>query len=181
MTLTSRRRAVVSAALVLLLASGSVALFATLNAPRPAPPPLGNTFPSAEGAARAVIEAMQAHDLARLRRMSLTEEEFRAYVWPRLPASRPERNVPLDFVWQMLQQNSEGHLHQTLGAVTEIPMLLRSVRFLGEATVYGDVTVHRDTALDVAAPDGTTRTVRLFGSMIEQDGNWKIFSFVVND
>jgi hypothetical protein len=81
----------------------------------------------------------------------------------------------------MLQQNSEGHLRQTLAAVTDAPMRLRSVRFLGEATTYGDVTVHRHTAVEVAAPDGTTRTVKLFGSMIEQDGNWKIFSFVVDD
>ena len=49
------RGARVLGASVLLLAAGSVAVFATLNGARAAPPPLGNTFPSAEAAVRAVI------------------------------------------------------------------------------------------------------------------------------
>jgi len=41
-----------------------------------------------------LTEAMHAGDLERLRSLVLTRDEFWAHVWPYLPASRPERNVP---------------------------------------------------------------------------------------
>jgi hypothetical protein len=43
------------------------------------------------------------------------------------------------------------------------------------------VRVHRDAELVVRDADGATRAVRLFGSLIEQDGAWKVFSYVADD
>ena len=145
------------------------------------PTALANTEGSPEALARRVMDAMQAGDLDRLRALALTEQEFRAHVWPALPAARPERNVPFDFVWERLEQNSEGHLRQTVAATRGAPLTLRQVRFAGPASRYGDVVVRRSTELVLAAPDGTEWVVRLFGSTIEQDGRYKVFSYVVGD
>jgi len=162
----------------------SVGVFVSLNASRARPEPLSNTAESPEALAQTVIEAVRAGDVDRLRALAISEEEFRAHVWPLLPAARPGRNVPFDFVWERLQQNSEGHLRGMVDAasgLTGTPPALRDVRFAGEMSRYGDVVVYRRTELVVAADAGAERVIRLFGSTIEQDGRYKVFSYVVGD
>jgi hypothetical protein len=158
----------------------SIALFAAVNASRTAPTPLANTYASPDALAQAVIDAMAEGDVQRLQALALTEEEFRAHVWPHLPASRPERTVPFDFVWGTLRQNSEGHLRQTLAGFPDRSIELRRVESAGRTSEYGVVVVRRDTTLLVAGTDGRQRVVRLFGSLIEQDGAWKVFSYIVD-
>jgi len=158
---------------------GSFVLLASFSAWRSRPAPLSETYPSSDALARAVIAAFQARDAHRLRGLALTEDEFRSHVWPKLPASRPDRNVPFDFAWGMLHQNSEGHLRQTLSQFEGKPLTLVRVEFAGETTAYGSAAVHRDTRLVVKDAAGKERVVRLFGSTIEQDGRYKVFSYVV--
>jgi hypothetical protein len=158
----------------------AIVLFASLNAARARPAPLANTISSPEQLAAMVIEAMRAGDLDRLRALALTRDEFLSYVWPYLPVSRPEVNMPFDFAWNLLQQKSEGFLRQTIANVEDVPQL-RRVEFVGETTDYGDVTVHRESELVVIDDNGEDRRIRLLGSMIEQDGQWKVFSYVVGD
>jgi hypothetical protein len=55
------------------------------------------------------------------------------------------------------------------------------VRVAGNTSQYGDVVVSRMTELVVASGDGAERVVRLFGSMVQQDGRYKVFSYVVDD
>jgi len=130
--------------------------------------------------AQAVLTAVEANDIERLRALAVTEQEFRSHVWPELPASRPERNVPFDFVWEMLQRNSESHLRQTLSKFQSQPLTLVRMEFSGETTDYDGVTVRRDTRLVVKDGAGNERIVRLFGSTIEQRGRYKVFSYVVD-
>lgn len=155
-----------------------VALFASVNAFRSGPAPLTNTLSSPEAVAAAVVEAMRAGDLDRLHALALTEEEFRAHVWPDLPISRPEVNAPFEVVWGRLHQSSELFLRQTAGALHGRSIDVKAVTFDGETSTYGDVQVHRETELLIAGEEGDRR-VRLFGSMIEQNGGWKVFSYVV--
>jgi hypothetical protein len=169
-----------SGAALLVLLAASVALFASLNTSRMRPAPLANTFSSTEELGRAVVAAMRAGDIDRLRSMALTEAEFRTHVWPDLPAARTGGDVPFDFVWGSLHQRSEGYLHQTMSGLGEMSLTLRDVRFAGETSRYGDVIVHRDTQLVFASPDGAEKIVELFGSTIEQDGRVKVFSYVVD-
>ena len=50
----------------------------------------------------------------------------------------------------------------------------------GGATAWAGFTVHRETELVVRDPSGAPRTVRLFGSLLEREGRWKVFSYVVD-
>lgn len=164
------------------LFGGLIAVFATLNAIGSRPEPLAATLDSPGAVAEAVLEAMGARDVERLDLLVLSEAEFRGHVWPYLPVSRPEVNMPFDVMWGMLRQNSQAYLRQTLAALDgEPPLEVRGVRFAGETSTYGDVRVHRDAELVVGAPDGSERVVRLFGSLIEQNGAWKVFSYVADD
>jgi hypothetical protein len=41
--------------------------------------------------------------------------------------------------------------------------------------------VHREAALTVRDPAGMEREIRVCGSMLEKDGGWKVFSYVVDE
>jgi hypothetical protein len=174
----SARMAGVSLAVVLI---GSGAVLASLNAWRSRPAPLTHTVGSPEALGRTVFEAFRAGDTARLTALALSEAEFKAHVWPFLPVSRPDRNVPFDFAWGMLHQQSMGYLYQTTGHFRGQELTLVRVEFSGASTTYDDVTVHRDTQLVVRARSGEETIIRLFGSTIEQAGRYKVFSYVVDD
>ena len=163
---------------------GAIAAFSSIASARFGPAPMAGGAASPEALALMVADAMRAGDVGRLRGLAMTEEEFRTHVWPSLPAARPERNVPFDFVWDRLAQNSEAQLAGTIAAIDagDVGALpLRAVRFARETSYYGDVAVHRRTELLFQDGDGRERLVRLFGSTVEQNGRFKVFSYVVSD
>lgn len=142
-------------------------------------PLLTSTFDSPEALARAVIDRLAARDATGLRALALTRDEFEAHVWPHLPASRPETNMPMAFVWDRLEQNSDLHLAQTLTRRGGTRYELVSVAFRGSTTRYGPLTVTRESELTVRMPDGTVDTIRIFGSVLSDGRRHKLFSFVV--
>lgn len=144
-------------------------------------PALAGGKESREDVAVAVLNAVSGQDRAALRSLALSEDEFRNHVWPTLPAARPERNLPFSYVWGDLRQKSEHHLSSTLARHGGRQYELVSVRTAGAATQYGKSVVHRDTALKVRDERGHEQEIRLFGSLIEQGGRWKVFSYVVAD
>lgn len=139
-----------------------------------------NAEGSIETLAQSVLEAIERRDVDRLQSLALNEAEFRDVVWPELPAARPERNLPVDFVWGDLRTKSESSLVQTLDRYAETPLTLVGVRFNGETTRYQTYLVHRETVLSVTGPDGVEQEVRLFGSVFEQNGRYKVFSYNVD-
>ena len=141
--------------------------------------PLANTYKSAEALASAVLEAVRAGDRARLDALALSEQEFQDHVWPELPAARPERNLPLSYVWGDLQQKSAAALANTVTRQAVHSYELRGVTF-STTTPYAGYRVHRDAVFRVQDATGTETDIRLCGSMIERDGGWKVFSYVID-
>ncbi len=162
------------------LAAGGLALL-LLAAIACGPTPLVNTQPTADALAREVLAALARQDYARLEALALDEEEFRRYVWPSLPAARPERNLPFTYVWGDLRQKSNNRLRATLGAHRGQAYQLETVTFSGGTTDYSGFRVHRDAVLKARDRAGHVMDLRLFGSAIEKDGAWKIFSFNIDD
>jgi hypothetical protein len=147
----------------------------------PSAPLLRATYPSPHAAAIAVLDALARRDAAALRALALTEQEFRDYVWPELPAARPERNLPFSYVWGELHQKSEAALGRTIERHRGRRYTLWGLRFDGETTRYATYAVHRETVLRVRDERGVESDVRLFGSTLEKDGAWKVFSYVVDE
>lgn len=146
-----------------------------------APAPLPNSRESPEALSRAVLAAIEARDADALRSLALTREEFFDRIWPELPAARPERNLSPSFVWGDLNQKSNISLRDTLSAHGGRTYEFVSIRFLGETTQYDSYRVQRESELTVKEPSGTERQIRLFGSMIEKGGRYKVFSYVIDD
>jgi len=145
------------------------------------PPPLAHASPSAEGLAVAVLQALEARDADALERLALSEGEFREHVWPSLPAARPERNLPFGYVWGDLHQKSRQGLAALLAGHGGAHYRFVRLCALEGTTQYDQFVVHR--AMEVTVEDGVGNQIplRLFGSMLEKDGTYKVFSFVIND
>ena len=144
-------------------------------------PLLGNAHPSPQALAIGVLDAIARRDITTLRSLALNEHEFREHIWPELPASRPERNLPFSYVWGDLYQKSESSLVQTLATHGGRRYTLVSVRFAGDVTRYPSYTVHRETVLTVRDEARTQTGLRLYGSSLEKGEAWKVFSYVVDD
>jgi hypothetical protein len=154
-----------------------IALLSACGASRPLP----NSHESVETLSRDVLTAIEKRDADALRLLALNKEEFEEHVWPELPAARPERNLSVNFVWGDLNQKSSVTLRDTLAAHGGKKYEFRSIRFLGETTQYDSYRVHRESELTVKDADGTERQLRVFGSVIEKSGRYKVFSYVIDD
>lgn len=127
-----------------------------------------------------MLRHVLARDLAALRSLAVSRDEFEAWVWPRLPASRPERNMPMDFVWERLHQRSELSLAATVARHGGQAWSLDAVLFEGDTTDYQEFLVRRGSVLVVRTTGNVVEQVRLFGSMLTMGGRHKVFSFVVD-
>jgi hypothetical protein len=139
---------------------------------------LDHTLESPEAVARAVVRALNSRDANALRDLALTEREFREVVWPRLPGSRPERNLPWDFVWKDLAAKSRQTLRARLNEWQDRGFRVVAVRYAGASTDYSAFRVHREAEVTLRDRTGQETTGRLFGSLIEQHGRYKVFSYV---
>jgi hypothetical protein len=140
-----------------------------------------NTQDSARAVAERVLDAIASRDRAALEGLAISEPEFRAHVWQSLPAARPERNLPMSYVWGDLHQKSVASLSQVLAKYGGRRYELVDVRFGAEPTAYAGFVVHREARLSVRSAGGPVEEIRVCGSLIEQDGRWKVFSYVVDD
>jgi hypothetical protein len=144
-----------------------------------APPrALQSTAESPEALATAVLDALARRDEAGLRALMITRDEFEAHVWPKLPASRPETNMSLAFVWNRLAQQSDARLAQTLASYGGRPLTLVAVEFTGAHSDYGTVSVGRESVLTIRDEAGEVSRVKLFGSAVRQGTRYKVFSYV---
>lgn len=143
--------------------------------------PLPNAQESPEALSRAVLTAIERRDADALHALALNKGEFAEDVWPELPAARPERNLSSSFVWGDLNQKSNITLRDTLAAHGGKKYAFVSIRFLGPTTAYKSYRVHREGELTVKDAEGNERLLRLFGSVIEKGGGYKVFSYVIDD
>ena len=142
--------------------------------------PLAQTFGSPEELARTVLTALERKDMDALRAMPLSEAEFRDHVWPELPASRPERNVPFEYAWGQMKQRSDGSLGETVARYGGRSLRFVRTSFRGETTQYQSFSVMRESEIIAADDSGRESILNLYGSAMLKDGRYKLFSFVVD-
>ena len=144
-------------------------------------PALSSTFDSAEALADAVLEALAKEDVERLKSLPLSKDEFRLYVWPKLPASQPERGVPLEYAWGELSQKSRNAIASSYARYKGRKLELLSMTFMDGETDYGAFIVHRKSELGVRDTEsGEELSLELFGSVMEWKGKYKLFSYVTD-
>lgn len=127
-----------------------------------------------------MLAALADNDGDRLASLALSELEFRTVVWPELPSSRPERGLPFDYAWGDLHQKSNNSLRRLVARHGGKRYELDGVTFAGATTQYDTYRVHRESVLDLRDEAGEALTLSFFGSVLERDGQFKLFSYVVD-
>lgn len=136
------------------------------------------TFDSPRALAAAVLSALEAKDRAALERLALSEAEFREEVFPEMPAWG---KIPMTYVWEDLRQKSSNQVSRLLASLGGHAFAVEDVLFDGGATAYKTFVVHRKPRLVVKElASGQQRDIAIFGSVIEHDGRYKLFSYVIN-
>jgi hypothetical protein len=138
-----------------------------------------NARPSAEELARALLTALALRDSDKVKALRLTREEFCRYIFPELPSSKLP-NVTCDFVWDQATMKSLGGFVKMWPRHEGKRYELISIRFKDGTDSYPTYKVHKETHLLVRDETGREREMRLFGSMLEMDGQFKLFSFVID-
>lgn len=142
--------------------------------------PLAHTFDNREALAEAVLTRLASKDVAGLKALALSEQEFKDHVWPELDTSRPERNVPFDYAWGQLKQRSDGSLDSVVSRYAGRSLKLVRTSFRGETTQYKSFAVMRESEVVAADETGSELVLQLFGSAMVKDGRYKLFSYVVD-
>ncbi|HUG44798.1 MAG TPA: hypothetical protein VMN76_11225 [Acidobacteriota bacterium] len=162
------------------LALGWVQLKESRSAP---PPPVeGGALASSSASIRMLLErflqALHEGDEAKLRQMALNKLEFKMYVWPHLPSSRPGTNLSADYVWEQMQPRTRAGFHRTFQDHGGRRYQLEGWSFKKGEKDYGGFVIHGDARISVFEENGEKRTLNLFGSVIEREGEFKIYSYV---
>jgi hypothetical protein len=144
-------------------------------------PPLSYTFDSPESLAKEFLDALYRKDVDTLKTFALNKEEFRLHVWPELPVSQIKKPLPFDYGWADLHQKSINSLKRTYVRYGGRELTFIRLEFEDETTQYETYAVHRDARV-VVRDEETGREMRLdlFGSIMEKNGRFKLFSYVTD-
>ena len=144
------------------------------------PRPLLYAQPSAEALAQTVLEALAKRDDQTLKNLVLTKDEFCNYVWPELPSSKIN-NLTCDWVWRSFKPNDISGRKQILSVYGGKPYNLIRLRYAKGTTEYKSFKVHEDARVVVQdSGGGKEQELKLFGSILEYDGQFKLFSYIID-
>jgi hypothetical protein len=144
-------------------------------------PPLSHTYDTPEALAKAFLDALQRQDVDALKQFGLSEDEFRHHVWPELPVAKLDKPLPFEYGWGDLHQKSMNSLSRTYAAYGGRKLTFIRLEFEDETTDYETFKVHRDARVVVVDEERNEEMrLDLFGSVMEKDGRFKLFSYVTD-
>lgn len=139
---------------------------------------LTNASSSAEGLARRLLTDLAREDEQSIKALRISKKEFCDCVWPELPSSRLP-NVSCDWAWDQATLNSLSGLSEMMPMHGGQRYELVSLRFEGTDS-YQTYRVHNKTRMIVKDSNGFEKEIRVCGSMLEMNGQFKLFSFVID-
>lgn len=173
-------RVVARAATLLLILAGSICggtvqgCRSVVSAPRD----LANAQPSPEALSRAYLDALARKDTDAMKALRITRDEFCRYVFPELPAAKTP-NVSCDWVWDQATLKSMAGMARVLNENGSARYEYVSITYASTER-YDSFNVLKSPTVTVRDEQGRQSDVRLFGSILEMDGKYKLFSFVVD-
>jgi hypothetical protein len=131
---------------------------------------------SAEELARRVLDFAASDNINALKRLRISKQEYCDILWPELPGSRVP-NLSCDFAWDQATLRSNGGLNEMMAEHRNrkyqfVSMRVRSVEN------YQTFNALKEPYIKIRDEKGVEREIRVFGSILELDGQYKLFSFV---
>ncbi len=125
--------------------------------------------------AESVLRAVRFGDRVALERLRFTRDEFCRVLWPALP---PTPNLSCEWAWSAYAPQDVEGIHRVLKEHGGRDYTLLRVE-PRRVVSYGDVRVYEHVRLIVMDETGQERAVRLFGSICELRGTFRLCSFIL--
>jgi hypothetical protein len=139
--------------------------------------PLENARTSEWELCEAVLRALKAGDGKALQALRITETEYKQHLFPEFPATRAGTDTNADFHWDYLSIRSVRGVQNAINEFGGEDLELLDIIVEG-VDKYPTYNLLRRVDLKVRRkPTGEERTIRVFGSIVELDGQYKILGF----
>ena len=138
---------------------------------------LAGGAPSRDSLVARFVEAVALQDTAAIRGMVLSRAEYGWIYFPSLQRMNPGTNLQPEVMWMLHTQESQKGITRVLRrlgggqarfgayACEDAPQVEEANRYFHQCTIQ------------TIAPDGEKAPLKLFGSIIERGGRWKIVSY----
>jgi hypothetical protein len=135
---------------------------------------------SIEDLLETLLENIVSEDLQSLETLAVTENEYKKYIWPEVPWSQPEMNMPFSYYWGDHYQKSSWALRRVLAKHGGKKYTLIRVYFAKGEREYSEVKLYRDTRLIVQDEKGNEKELDILGSILELKGKekFKVLSYI---
>jgi hypothetical protein len=138
---------------------------------------LGGGSGSRAALVRRFMKSLAANDSADLRAMVLNAREFVDLVYPESPYTHPPYRQSPALVWNQIQNPSASAYSRLVRRLGKQPLRYRDHGCDANPDRQGRNLIWTNCFVRLAGPNGDTTTHRLFGSIIQRDGEFKIVSY----
>ncbi len=121
--------------------------------------------------------AVASRDTAALHAMALSPREFIDLVYPSSPFARPPYRQSPALTWSQIQLPSASGSRRLLDRLGGRPLRIVALDCPPRPERQGVNTVHAGCVVTFTSGAGVPRRGRLFGSIIERDGQFKFVSY----
>ena len=122
------------------------------------------------------VEAVQDSSTVALAALTLSAAEFAYLYFPASIHARPPYAQPPAVNWLLLEQNSLKGRSRLLRRFGGTRLYVTTHHCAGTPLVQGASRIHETCTLRIRGEDGRTEDVRVFGSIVERDGRFKLLS-----
>lgn len=126
---------------------------------------------------RALLTALSAQDTATLRRLVISRAEFAWLYYPHTMWTRPPYEMGPDLVWLQVGANSEKGVVRLIRRYGGSRLRFEALLCPDSVNVEGPNRVIPGCTVRFAAADSAPRELRLFGSLLNRDGQYKFVSY----
>lgn len=139
-------------------------------------PRLSDGAGSLDALTEAFAAAVVAQDTAAMHALRVTEREHTELLWPEFPASR--NNYSAEFAWENLDRSSVKDAARIAADAGGAPRQVIGTECRRGIAEYETFRIHGDCWVVWETPDGGRDTVKLFGSVVEMDGRYKVVGII---
>ena len=138
---------------------------------------LAGASPSREALVRRFMKALAAGDSADLRAMVLSAREFADLVYPESPYTHPPYRQSPALVWNQIQNPSASGFTRLVRRLGNQPLRYVDHKCDADPDRQGRNLIWTNCFVRLRSPSEPATSHRLFGSLIQRDGKFKIVSY----
>jgi hypothetical protein len=122
--------------------------------------------------------ALSRRDSAELVRMALQPREFADLVYPESPYTHPPYHQPPALLWYQIESGSNKGFTRLLRRLGGQPLRYADNGCDAKPDRQGSNVIWTNCLVRIIGPNGDTTAHRLFGSIIQREGAFKIVSYL---